>query len=144
MPIRLNGVDAPELDQRGGQSGKRWMQTLVLRKPVRCSLTGVKTYDRWVGTCFIGDDLDLGAQVIAAGHARIAEDTQRANTPSMKRVPAGSTNSTPIVGDRITTDRCGLNLRPRWQYQSGFLGSDMAVPFDGQEFFSQEARSMVL
>ena len=26
IAVRLNGVDAPELNERGGQAGKRWMQ----------------------------------------------------------------------------------------------------------------------
>ena len=67
--IRLNGVDGPELNERSGRAGKQWMQKLVLRKPVKCSLTGVKTYDRWVGTCYLGDN-DIGALAISAGLAR--------------------------------------------------------------------------
>ena len=59
LPVRLNGVD-----------GKRWMQKQVLRKPVRCWLTGAKTHDRWVGTCHDSADRDIGALAIAAGMAR--------------------------------------------------------------------------
>jgi endonuclease YncB( thermonuclease family) len=70
MPIRFNGVDAPELKLRSGRAGKKWMQGLILRKPVKCSLTGEKTYDRWVGTCYASSGEDLSALVIAAGHAR--------------------------------------------------------------------------
>ncbi|MEQ8898649.1 MAG: thermonuclease family protein [Roseovarius sp.] len=70
LPIRLNGVDGPELDARGGRAAKRWMQKQVLRKPVKCWLNGDKTYDRWVGTCYTGSDADIGALAIAAGHAR--------------------------------------------------------------------------
>lgn len=70
LPVRLNGVDGPELDQRGGQAGKRWMQKQDLRKPVRCWLTGAKTHDRWVGTCHDSADRDIGALAIAAGMAR--------------------------------------------------------------------------
>ena len=70
LPVRLNGVDGPELDERGGRAAKRWMQKQVLRKPVKCWLNGDKTYDRWVGTCYTALDEDIGALAIAAGHAR--------------------------------------------------------------------------
>lgn len=69
MPIRLNGLDGPELNERKGRTGKRWMQRLVMRKVVRCWLTGAKTYDRWVGTCYLGE-ADIAALAISAGLAR--------------------------------------------------------------------------
>jgi len=69
LPIRLNGVDGPETDERGGKAAKVWMTKLVLRKPVRCWLNGDKTYDRWVGTCYLKDQ-DIGALAIGAGQAR--------------------------------------------------------------------------
>lgn len=69
LPIRLNGVDGPETDERGGKAAKVWMAKLVLRKPVRCWLNGDKTYDRWVGTCYFKDQ-DIGAMAIGAGQAR--------------------------------------------------------------------------
>ncbi|MEO0667574.1 MAG: thermonuclease family protein [Pseudomonadota bacterium] len=70
LPVRLNGVDGPELNERNGQAGKRWMQGLVLRKPVKCWLDGNKTYDRWVGTCYLRSGEDIGALAIGAGLAR--------------------------------------------------------------------------
>lgn len=69
-PIRLNGVDGPETKERGGRAAKQWMQKLVLRKRVTCELNGEKTYDRWVGTCYVPSGEDIGALAIAAGHAR--------------------------------------------------------------------------
>ncbi len=42
LPIRLEGVDGPELTERGGKNAKRWMQKLAHREPVRCWLTGAK------------------------------------------------------------------------------------------------------
>ena len=70
LPVRLNGVDGPELDERGGRAAKVWMQKLVLRKRVKCWLNGEKTYDRWVGTCYMASEEDIGALAIQAGHAR--------------------------------------------------------------------------
>jgi endonuclease YncB( thermonuclease family) len=45
------------------------LQANFLRgKAVYCDLTGEKTYDRYVGVCYT-DSKDIGAAVIAAGHA---------------------------------------------------------------------------
>ncbi|SHK60510.1 nuclease homologue [Shimia gijangensis] len=67
-PVRLQGVDAPELGTRSGQEAKRWMVNFLRGKSVHCDLTGEKTYDRYVGVCY-ADGKDLGAAVIAAGYA---------------------------------------------------------------------------
>ncbi len=67
-PVRLNGVDAPELGTRSGQDAKRWMVNYLRGKSISCDLSGERTYDRWVGVCF-ADGEDVGAAVIAAGHA---------------------------------------------------------------------------
>ncbi len=68
IPIRLNGVSAPELKEPLGQQSKQFMSDLVNGKHVRCELTGAKTYDCFVGTCYI-DGEDIGIAVIAAGLA---------------------------------------------------------------------------
>jgi len=68
IPIRLNGVSAPELKEPLGPQSKKFMVGLVDGKKVRCELTGAKTYDRLVGTCYL-DGEDIGIAVIAAGLA---------------------------------------------------------------------------
>ena len=68
VPVRLNGVSAPELNEDLGQVSKLFMIKLVLRKRIQCKLTGKKSYDRHVGTCYLGN-LDIGAAVIKAGFA---------------------------------------------------------------------------
>jgi endonuclease YncB( thermonuclease family) len=70
IAIRLNGVDAPELGERGGRAGKRWMARAYGGQPLRCVLNGDRTYDRLVGVCYDRNGADIGAAVIAAGHAR--------------------------------------------------------------------------
>lgn len=67
-PVRLNGVDAPELKTRAGRDAKRWMVNYLRARSITCDLNGDRTYDRWVGVCF-ADGQDIGAAVIAAGHA---------------------------------------------------------------------------
>ena len=68
IPIRLNGVSAPELNEPLGERSKIFMRDLVLGQQVRCELNGEKTYDRFVGTCYLGDK-DIGILVIEAGLA---------------------------------------------------------------------------
>lgn len=71
-PVRLNGVDAPETSNRYGREAKSFMERVLLGRTVICDLNGDRTYDRWVGTCFItvdGEYVDIGAIVISNGHA---------------------------------------------------------------------------
>jgi micrococcal nuclease len=67
-PVRLQGVDAPELKTQAGKSARRWMVNYLRGQEVNCDLTGERTYDRYVGVCYV-DGQDIGAAVIAAGHA---------------------------------------------------------------------------
>jgi micrococcal nuclease len=68
IPVRLNGVSAPELDELLGQESKAFMQELVLGESVYCELNGKKTYDRFVGICYL-NDADIGISIIEAGLA---------------------------------------------------------------------------
>ena len=68
IPIRLNGVSAPELKEPLGPHSKAFMVDLVMGKRVRCELNGTKTYDRFVGTCY-RNGRDIGVAVIEAGLA---------------------------------------------------------------------------
>lgn len=68
IPIRLNGVSAPELNEPLGPMSKAFMTDLVMGKHVRCELNGSKTHDRFVGICYL-DEQDIGATVIGTGLA---------------------------------------------------------------------------
>ena len=68
VPIRLDGVSAPELKEPLGPRSKQFMRDLVDGKSVRCELNGKKTYDRFVGVCYL-EGKDIGAAVIKAGLA---------------------------------------------------------------------------
>lgn len=61
-------MSAPELKEPLGKQSKQFMRGLVEGKTVRCELNGKKTYDRFVGTCYLGDR-NIGAAVIEAGLA---------------------------------------------------------------------------
>jgi endonuclease YncB( thermonuclease family) len=67
-PVRLNGVDGPETSTRAGQNARAFMTRLVRGEIVTCDLNGERTYDRWVGVCYLGEQ-DIGAIAIANGHA---------------------------------------------------------------------------
>lgn len=67
-PVRLQGVDAPELNTRSGKDARRWMVSYLAGKSVECQLTGERSYDRWIGVCF-AEGVDIGGAVISAGHA---------------------------------------------------------------------------
>jgi len=66
--VRLNGMDGPETSNRYGRDAKAFMQRLVMGQEVVCTLTGARTYDRWVGKCYL-DGQDIGAISISQGHA---------------------------------------------------------------------------
>tara|TARA_B110000305_G_scaffold144808_1_gene160996 strand:- start:134 stop:565 length:432 start_codon:yes stop_codon:yes gene_type:complete len=68
VPIRLNGVSAPEMREPLGPKSKSFMTDLVMGKRVRCELDGSKTHDRFVGVCYL-DGKDIGATVTAKGLA---------------------------------------------------------------------------
>lgn len=69
VPVRLQGVDGPELGTSSGRDAKRWMVNyLRTGTNLRCDLTGERTYDRYVGVCYL-DGKDIGAAAIAAGQA---------------------------------------------------------------------------
>lgn len=67
-PVRLNGLDGPEVSNRAGQEARAFMTRLVRGRTVTCQLNGERTYDRWVGVCFL-DAQDIGAIAVANGHA---------------------------------------------------------------------------
>ena len=67
-PVRLNGVDAPELGTRAGRDARRWMVNYLSSRSLERELNGERTHDRWVGVCY-ADGEDIGAALIAAGHA---------------------------------------------------------------------------
>lgn len=67
--IRLAGIDAPELDQPWGQKAKWAMVGLCKGQIVTAELTGERSYDRLVATCFLPDGRDIGAELIKLGLA---------------------------------------------------------------------------
>jgi micrococcal nuclease len=69
LPIRLQGVAAPERDDADGPAATAFMRQLVEGKEVRCEPDGTRTRNRIVAICYLGNQ-DIGQAIIAAGHAR--------------------------------------------------------------------------
>jgi len=69
IKIRLAGIDAPELDQPWGRKSKWKMVEICKGNTIHVELTGETSYDRLVGTCYLPDGTDIGAEIIKAGLA---------------------------------------------------------------------------
>lgn len=67
-PVRLNGLDGPETSTRIGREARSFMTRLVRGEIVSCQLNGERTYDRWVGICYL-DGQDIAAIAVANGYA---------------------------------------------------------------------------
>jgi micrococcal nuclease len=69
LPIRLQGLTAPELDEPGGEEAARAMWMLLHSQDVRCELTGERWHDRCIGVCYVSGT-DVAAELVRAGAAR--------------------------------------------------------------------------
>ncbi|MEP1201646.1 MULTISPECIES: thermonuclease family protein [Rhodobacterales] len=69
VPIRLNGIDAPENGTLAGNEATAAMKRYLRGKTLNCELNGDRTYDRWVGVCFTDEGHDIGAVMVANGFA---------------------------------------------------------------------------
>ncbi len=67
--IRLAGIDAPELDMPWGQKSKWAMVSICKGQFVTAELDGERSYDRLVGTCYLPDGRDIGAELVKLGLA---------------------------------------------------------------------------
>ena len=68
-PIRLWGIDAPEMSTREGYLAKRYLRTIIEDRNVRCVDEGLRSSGEMMAKCFLGD-VDLGQVMILSGHAR--------------------------------------------------------------------------
>ena len=69
LPVRLNGLVAPEHDEPSGSAATAAITALVLGHEVRCDFNGDRTYDRCVGGCYL-DDQDISEIMVRRGLAR--------------------------------------------------------------------------
>ena len=66
VSIRLAALDAPELDEDGGQEAKQFL-AMFEGSTVTCELTGATTYERLVGYCQF--HMDIGLMMMRMGLA---------------------------------------------------------------------------
>ena len=69
MPIRLNGLAAPEGDEPGGAAATQAMFEVVQGRTLRCDLDGERTHNRCVGVCYL-DGADISAIMVHRGVVR--------------------------------------------------------------------------
>lgn len=67
--VRLEGIAAPELAERGGGAAADVLRALALGREATCTAAGYRSFDREVMVCQV-DGLDLGHVMIASGLAR--------------------------------------------------------------------------
>lgn len=67
--VRLQGVDAPELDMAGGSVAKSTLIDVVGQQTIKCELTGERNRDRFIAICYLPDGTDIGGELIRRGAA---------------------------------------------------------------------------
>lgn len=72
VKVRLDGVDAPEMDTSAGPRARLGLYEIVDGRQLECHL-GAVSYDRRVGVCYLStgpqEGYDIGALLIADGLA---------------------------------------------------------------------------
>lgn len=66
-PIRLAALDCAESGTIAGNAATRRMKALVSGEQVKCSLTGRRSYDRWIGSCRLASGQDVADVLIGEG-----------------------------------------------------------------------------
>jgi len=64
-PIRISTLDCAESGTVAGNVASRRMRALVSGENITCSLTGQRSYDRWIGSCRLADGRDIASVLIA-------------------------------------------------------------------------------
>lgn len=66
--IRLHGIDAEELHEPNGQVSREALARIISGHSITCHLTGSVSYNRKVGSCFIGQ-VDIAELMVRYGFA---------------------------------------------------------------------------
>lgn len=67
--VRLAGIDAPEIDMPFGRKSKWAMVDICKGQKVRVVMHGETSHDRQVGTGYLPDGRDIGAELVKRGLA---------------------------------------------------------------------------
>jgi micrococcal nuclease len=93
MPIRLNGLAAPEGDEPGGAAAAHAMLDLVDGRELRCELNGERTHDRCVGICSLEAE-DISEIMTHRGVARDLSPLQSGDVTPMRSDQAAAEGAT--------------------------------------------------
>lgn len=66
--LRIDGIDAPEICQTGGEAARHELARRALRRPVMVTVRRHDSYGRGLARIVL-DGRDLGADMVDAGHA---------------------------------------------------------------------------
>lgn len=66
--LRLEGIDAPEICQLGGEASRAWLSQLALQQRVRVVVNRHDDYGRGLARVHLNGE-DLGARMVRSGHA---------------------------------------------------------------------------
>ncbi|WIV50479.1 thermonuclease family protein [Marivivens sp. LCG002] len=69
QPIRLFGIDAPELEHPYGKLAKSKLLQLCKGQKIKAVLTEDRTYERIVAKCYLPDGRDLSEEMVKLGLA---------------------------------------------------------------------------
>ena len=105
VPVRLQGIAAPELDEPGGLATAGFASNLMLGRDVECRLTGERNRDRLIGVCFL-DGTDLGETLVRA------TGWPGSGTPAPHSHSQEDERGKAIDGDG--TRACDIEARCRW------------------------------
>jgi hypothetical protein len=97
--VRLNGVDAPEVVHPGydhdddfGSEARSEMRRIIGDPVVRCELNGERSYERWVGVCYLPTEPTSAPKSSAAGW-RSTADAGRSGATARSSLPGSETSS---------------------------------------------------
>jgi micrococcal nuclease len=68
IAVRLQGVDAEEMNEPNGPWAKAVMRDIIGNSLVSCALNGERSYNRVVAVCYVRG-VDVGAEIIRRGAA---------------------------------------------------------------------------
>jgi micrococcal nuclease len=70
--VRIICIDAPELDQPGGNAARQALSALILNREVRLvrDVRNQDVYGRSLRYVYV-NDLDIGAEMVRTGHATV-------------------------------------------------------------------------
>jgi endonuclease YncB( thermonuclease family) len=123
--IRLHAVDAPELNQAGGEQSRRWLSQTVMNQAVKVLVSNTDRYKRHVAKLVLPGpaceaavcegDVDVNLAAVESGHAWWYREFARTQSPSDRALYEQAEQ-------QARTNRMGLwqapNPQAPWQWRA--------------------------